>query len=197
MTISTRIAAQVDRFEKIESNLSNSQASMHVATEQMTIVLKEQDLLERATVAIQQARPLLSASSIKQCEELANSAIEAVFDLSYTVEYSVMDSKFYLNKGDGNLTDLANAEGGGLISVISFVFQVYLLIKMGKRRFLAYDEAFTQISTKYFYNFFDFLKKLGSDLDIEILLVTHDTRVTQDMVDHDYFFEDGIANQVK
>lgn len=186
----------MSRYEDLSRNLDIAVASARDAQKQMEVILQEQDLLERTTVAIQQSRPLLSANSIKQCEELANSAIESVFGLPYKVEYSVDEGRFTLNKGEFS-TDLADAEGGGFIAVISFVFQVYLLMKMGKRKFLAFDEAFTQISDAYFGNFMQFVDHLCKDLGIDILLVTHDQRVEPEMVSHDYLIKEGKAFKVK
>ena len=68
---------------------------------------------------------------------------------------------------------------------------------MKKRKFLCFDEQFTQISDAYFNNFFSFLKALSRDLEVDILLITHDKRIEDDMVDHLYVMEDGVAHKIK
>ena len=70
-------------------------------------------------------------------------------------------------------------------------------MKLKKRRFLCFDEQFTQISDEYFENFMAFLKVLSKDLNVDILLVTHDKRIEDDMIDHLYVMEDGIARKIK
>ena len=42
-----------------------------------------------------------------------------------------------------------------------------------------------------------FLKVLSKDLDVDILLVTHDKRIEDDMIDHLYVMEEGIARKIK
>lgn len=192
MDIIHKVVKHIEDYETIQSQLTIDQASMKAYNDQMIVINKDAEMLEKATLAIQQVRPLLAASSIKQCEELANSAIESIFGFNYKVEYDVEDGRFMLNKGTFS-TDLAESEGGGIIAVISFVFQVYLLVKLEKRKFLAFDEAFVQISDLYFPQFIEFVSKLCKDLEIDILLITHDQRIEEEMVDHDYLIKDGIA----
>lgn len=191
-----RANQHLSNYDKLHSDKVVQEASLENANKQMLKILQEQELLEKATLAIQKVRPLLAANSIKQCEELANSAIESVFGFPYKVEYDAEEGRFMLNHGEFS-TDLAESEGGGLIAAISFVFQVYLLIKMERRKFLAFDEAFVQISDEYFPNFIAFLNKLCEDLGIDILLITHDKRIEQDMVTNDYLIKDGTAIKQK
>lgn len=172
------------------------QSQVLVARAKMDEIIKEQDLIERTMVALKQVKPLLSASSIKQCESLANSAISSVFGFPYTVEYNIESQRFILNKGEYS-TDLADAEGGGLVTVISFVFTVYLLVKLDKRRFLAFDEAFTQVSDKYFPAFIQFINQLCRDLQVDILLISHDQRISIEDVDLAYLIENGQSKRLK
>lgn len=192
--------AVVKRLQKEYNDLITSrdhiQNTVNVSNQKLKEVLEEQDLLERTTIALQQAKPLLSASSIRQCEKLANSAISSVFGFDYTVEYNVETNRFLLNKGNF-VTDLADAEGGGMVTVISFVFVVYLLVKLGKRRFLAFDEHFTQISDKYFPSFIEFVRTLCKDLNLDILLISHDQRIQPDDVDRCFIIENGKSKRVK
>ena len=190
------INRQKDRINKLRARKEAVVATLLSANDQMDKILQEQNLLEQTTVALQQAKPLLSASSIKQCEALANQAISSIFELPYTVEWNVENQRFYLNKGDYQV-DLVEAEGGGLNCVISFVFQVYLLVKLGKRRFMAFDEAFTQVSDKYFPSFIRFIRQICKDLDCDITLVSHDSRIHMDDVDHCFLIEDGKSKMLK
>lgn len=194
--LQNRVQAQLSRYHELTNLLNSTKLALVESQKVMDKVLSEQNMLERATVAIQQARPLLSVSSIKQCEELANSCIQSVFEFPYTVEYDAESSRFKLNKGD-YVTDLADAEGGGIATVIGFVFNVYLLAKLGKRKFLAYDEAFYAVSDKYIANFIEFVRVLCRDLNIDLLLISHDERIQPDMVDHVIRIEDGVSKKLK
>lgn len=195
-SLSDRIEYQLRRYNCLQDTKNHVEVTLSSAHRQMDKILLDQNLLERTTVAIQQARPLLSISSIKQCESLANSAISSVFNLPYTVEYDVESQRFLLNMGSFK-TDLVDSNGGGLATVVSFVFNVYLLVKLGNRRFLAFDEAFTAISDIYIDAFISFVKQMCRDLGVDLLLVSHDARISVDDAHRAYLVENGFTKRIK
>lgn len=194
--ISKIVEIKLRSFELLKQERDRIQKSLEVTQGQMDAILVEQDLIARSMLVLQQAKPLLSASSIKQCEELANSAISSVFGFNYTVHWDAEAKRFLLNK-DGFEVDLSEDCGGGLVTVVSFVFTVYLLVKLGRRRFLCFDEAFTQVSADYLPSFIEFVKTLCADLEIDILLISHDARIDIGDADTAYRIEDGAAIKLK
>lgn len=159
-------------------------------------LLKQQNMLEQSRVAIDQARPLLSAESIKQLEALANTALSTIFDIQAEVSYDVESKRFVLRDGD-NVCDLADANGGGIVTVLSEVFSLFLLVKQGCRRIVVHDEQFYAVSEQYFDAFWNFLKKAYTDLGIDALIISHDARLTPDMVDRVYRIENGKSIRLK
>ena len=141
-----RCNEQLLRYDRINADIRRVQTIVDNAERSLADINSERELIERSLLALKQVRPLLSGSSIKECEDLANSAIKSIFGFSYTVEYDLESNRFVLNKGEYS-TDLSEAEGGGIITVISFVFLVYLIVKLNKRRVIFLDEAFTQVLT--------------------------------------------------
>lgn len=81
--------------------------------------------------------------------------------------------------------------------MLSFIFDLFLLIKQGGRRLLVYDEAFQAVSSEYYDDFIKFMVKACKDLNIDLLCVTHDARLTPDMVDHAYRIENGKSIKLK
>lgn len=159
--------------------------------------LKEQlVLIEKTQQALKDVLPLLLRNSITECEELANKAIQQVFGLDYKVRWDAEGSRFILDKGD-MVTDLVEGEGGGMSTLISFVFTVFLLNKMGKRKFMAFDEAFTQVSATYFPQFLDFVRELCHTLEVDLMLISHDQRITLDDVDTAYRVENNTITRIK
>lgn len=183
-------------FDALDKEVRFTKISFEEAKKQMSSVLEEQRLLNSATETLQRVKPLLSKSSIEQCQKLASMAIKAVFNEDYSVVYHSEDGRFYLDKG-GFMTDIATSEGGGINSIVSFVFQVYLIIKLKKRRVLFLDEQWSGISTPQLMKFLEFVRQLCHDLDFQCLLITHDARITEDLVDHQFIIEDGISKRVK
>lgn len=196
MDLSTRISKANAQFNDLCANARQVETQLLTAQQQMDRIVLEQGVIERAAVALTMAKPLLSASTIKQAESLANSAISSIFRQPWTVSYDVESSRFVLNK-DGYDTDLADSQGGGLVTVVSTVFSIYLLMKLGKRRFMALDEAWTQVSSEYFPRFMAFIKKMCADLHLDILLISHDVRISDEMVDHIYEISDGVSKKLK
>ena len=99
--------------------------------------------------------------------ELADMLYRMIPDgLTYQEASEILEDDV-LNKGDYS-TDLSEAEGGGIITVISFVFLIYLIVKLNKRRLIILDEAFTQISDAYFDKFIEFVNQLCTDLGFDI-----------------------------
>lgn len=195
-TLEQRCNAQNLRYEQLNANIFHIENVIRTTESELAKITNEKELIERASLALKQVRPLLSGSSIKDCEQLANSAISSIFGFDYTVEYDLESNRFVLNKGDYS-TDLSEAEGGGIITVISFVFLIYLIVKLNKRRLIILDEAFTQISDAYFDKFIEFVNQLCTDLGFDILLVSHDQRITVDSVQHAYLISNGESKKIK
>ena len=183
-------------YGELQSEIRHVENVVSAAEDELEKIRTERDLIERTSDALKKVRPLLSGSSIKDCEGLANSAISSIFGFDYKVEYDMESNRFVLNKGE-YATDLSEAEGGGIITVISFVFLIYLIVKLGKRRVIFFDEAFTQISDAYFEKFIAFVNQICDDLGFDILLVSHDQRITVDSVKHAYLISDGKSNKLK
>lgn len=196
MNVIERYRKLADSREKLKSNFSLLSSQLTQALKQIDEINEEKRLLENSLQALKDVKPILSANSIEQCEKLANSALATIFETDATLKYSSEEGRFIIDEGDYS-TDLKEGNGGGYLAVISLVFNLFLLMKLKKRRFLCFDEQFTQISDEYFENFMSFLKVLSKDLDVDILLVTHDKRIEDDMIDHLYVMEEGIARKIK
>lgn len=196
MNVIERYRKLADSREKLKSNFSLLSSQLTQALKQIDEINEEKRLLENSLQALKDAKPILSANSIEQCEKLANSALATIFETDAILKYSSEEGRFIIDEGDYS-TDLKEGNGGGYLAVISLVFNLFLLMKLKKRRFLCFDEQFTQISDEYFENFMSFLKVLSKDLDVDILLVTHDKRIEDDMIDHLYVMEEGIARKIK
>lgn len=203
MITSYRQLTSVERFKKLQvkreqllSDIKFANTQLVEAQNQAEKLMIEQQKILNSLQAIKDAKPILSAQSIEQCEKLANSALETIFETDAKVKYSAEEQRFVLDKGDFD-TDLVAGNGGGYLAVISFIFNLFLLMKMKRRRLMIFDEQFTQISDAYIGRFYEFVRKICQELNIDCLAVTHDVRVEDDMVDHVYLLEDGKTIKIK
>lgn len=195
--IHTRVQQAKTNYETLIKNHESDVARLNELGEQITKIREEQALLETSKTVMDEAKKILTKTSLEYCERLATVAVKTIFSLSAEVKYSVTDGKFYLMFDDGMVSDIAGDEGGGIKTVISFVFSLYLVIKSNSRRVMFFDEAWTQVSAEYFPAFIAFVKQICVELGFEILLVTHDERITLNDVDTAYFMEKGVCKRIK
>ena len=156
----------------------------------------EQEVCVKALQALKDIRPLMAASSIEKAENLANYALQTIFETTDTLKFVDEDQRFVVQTSEGE-TDLLSGNGGGYQAVISFIFQLFLLTKSKSRLFMAMDETFTQLSDQALQRFIDFLRSLCASMDMDVLLITHDQRIEIEAVDHCYFVQDGKTILVK
>ena len=180
----------VEDITRREIGVANLKAQIKAANDRLGLIDEAQTVLKEKCL------PVLTRNSIVECEELANKAIQQVFGLDYKVEWDVEGSRFLLNNGE-YVTDLVDGNGGGISTLISFVFNVFLISKTGSRRLMVYDEAFTQVSAQFFPMFIKFVRDLCKTLNIDLLLISHDQRITADDVDHVYRVENNTIKKLK
>lgn len=195
--IHTRVQQAKTNYETLIKNHESDVARLNELGEQITKIREEQAILETSKTVMDEAKKILTKTSLEYCERLTTVAVKTIFNLPVEVKYSSTDGKFYLMFDDGMVSDIAGDEGGGIKTVISFVFSLYLVIKANSRRVMFFDEAWTQVSAEYFPAFIAFVKQICVELGFEILLVTHDERITLNDVDTAYFMEKGVCKRIK
>lgn len=192
----TRLANYKSRYQEVVHSHNFNVDLLENQLKKQKKIREEQDLAVRSLQALKDVRPLLAVSAIKQAEDLANSALKAIFDFPAQLQYDEEDGRFYILHPEGE-ADLQEGSGGGLQAVVSFVFQTFLLMKEGARHFMAFDEAFTQLSDEALVRFIEFVNTLCEQLDFDIILISHDSRITPEMCRHLYRIEEGHAVKEK
>lgn len=184
------------RFNALKSLCDQTAKELESSEEELRKIENEQVICNRSRDYMELAKQKITASPLKHCEHLLTSAVQTVFNKPYQVKYSEEAERFVLDKGEFEV-DIATAEGGGLISLISFVLNIYLILKKGTRRILIYDEQFTNVSIEFYDRFIQFMMCITKELKFDILLVSHDVRLTDDLVDHVYYIKEGVSQKVK
>lgn len=70
--------------------------------------------------------------------------------------------------------------GGGLSSVQSLILRLLVLLKSGMARYLILDESLAALSADYVPTCAEFLRKMCDELDVNVLLITHN----KDFLEH-------------
>lgn len=198
MALTTLQRYNILRKKQLEltNKVSVLRTQLNMSKSKLDEVTKEQELIAQSLQALKDVKPIIANNAIQQCERLANTALRTIFNLDKVIVYSANDAKFLLKDPEGNYEALKE-QGGGIITVISLIFNLFLLKKLNSRQFLMFDEAFYAISDAYMPAFMEFLHQLCKDLELDLLLISHDVRISPDMVDHIYVINNGISSKVK
>ena len=118
--------------EQAQRDFKSAFSKAKAAKEALDKTAYEQEVCVRALQALKDVRPLLAASSVEKAENLANYALQTIFLTSDKLAFIEEDQRFVIQTPEGD-TDLLSGNGGGYIAVISFIFQIFLLMKSKSR----------------------------------------------------------------
>lgn len=183
--------------ELAEVQCVSSQQRLKSLSQDLAVVQEEGVLLSACLSHMGAVKELLTKNSLRQCEELATLGVQTIFGLTARVVYDMDRGQFCLEYDNGRRSDLTSSQSGGVVTVISFVFAVYLILKLGCRRLMLWDEAWMAVSSAHYPRFIEFVNQICSDFGFDILLVSHDARLTDDMVNRAYIMEGGHARRQK
>lgn len=92
--------------------------------------------------------------------------------------------------------DIADAHGGGLVNIVSVIYQILVLslVKPRQRRILFLDEPFRNVSEEYLEATAEFVRQLNRKLGIQIVLISHRKQMVDigDVV-YDFSLNNGIT----
>lgn len=121
---------------------------------------------------------------IKSIRTLLNKAIKTIFydeDYDIKIDYSDKKINFILidnNKKDSNdlplEIDIDDACGGGIITVIGFILQIFIIESLDLNKIIFIDEGFMALSYKYRPLLYEFINEFSIKSGLKILLISHD-----------------------
>lgn len=180
-----------DRLAAVEQDVARERAVFDSMREQGTELLARAKAAGDEAAMYEQACALLSRYADARQEEvherlegLVTRGLQAVFeeDLTFHIKTKTVgkrvDTEFVLRSThDGQMieTGIMDARGGGVAAVTGFLLQVILLILHGAPRVLFLDESFAQVSADYEPRLAAFMDELATDLQLQIVMVTHST----------------------
>lgn len=173
------------------------------------LIQRERDLvaeishLSREDVLLEKVGELFKHLLNKYVYEYAESfskivteGLQAIYhdqDIQFHIEVEQKRGKVWANfmvEQNGVKASPLEAFGGGVSSVVSLLLRILVLLKADLARYLILDESLAALSSEYVEGCGHFLRKLCSDLDVNILLITHNEDFV-DLADHAYM---GSAN---
>ena len=151
--------------------------------------LEEINLLK---LSYEQLEKIISDSNkhyINRIKSILNKAISTIFyDEDYYINIIVEDKKLNFMLVDNNNTDdkgtplevdLNDACGGGIITVIGFILQLFTIEMLQVNKIIFIDEGFMALSESYRPLFYDFINEFCESTGMIVLLVSHDELVKE------------------
>lgn len=184
-------------------NLLDQQAQINKDIEgtKSRIVVRESSLEVIRTIMTE-----LSVEGVKALAQLIQDGLNIVFnDRDYKVEIEVEDKRgtkqleFYLIEtieGEVVKSNIRDSVGGSIISVVSFITQVYYIKQSNAVSVIFMDEAFADINKMYYENLFQLMSVFRDKMGFKYLLITHMDEVLP-YADSVYQIRNGIVEKVK
>ena len=149
----------------------------------------------KAVAFCDQLIEVMNSASVEDIEKLITEALQTIFDKPYKFKMNPQVKRgnmtYSFTLGD-NETDIMDAEGGGIVQVISLLMRI-VTISISKpklQKILVLDESLGMLSAEYISNASKSIKDLGSKLGFTIVLVTHQQQFV-DEADAAYKIEHG------
>lgn len=150
--------------------------------QRMVVVESDLDYTQKVVDLLQLTAEATRANSVSTITNIVNGALKSIFhdrNYEFVVELNTKRgasaASFFIKEGTSqfSLTD----RGGGLIDVVSISLRIaYLVLHRSKqRRLLVLDESLKHLSKEYVPQAAAFLKQISKELDLKILMVTHNS----------------------
>ena len=115
-----------------------------------------------------------------QIEDIINQGLSFIYrddSIKVTVSTEVKANKlnFIINVSDPKITssNLEETFGGGVLATIAFLLKVITNVLHKNENFMIFDESLTFVSKHYQENLSSFIKKLCNDLNLTLILISH------------------------
>lgn len=126
---------------------------------------------------------------INSIKTLLNKAISTIFyDENYIINIDYQDKKINFILIDKNQLDNENnpleididdACGGGIITVIGFILQLFIIESLELNKIIFIDEGFMALSEKYRPLLYEFINEFSKTSGLKVLLISHDELVKE------------------
>lgn len=119
------------------------------------------------------------AKNVDAISDLVTTGLHHIIDdqtIKFTIKPDHKASRIemqFLVEQDGFSGDPLDSFGGGATAIISFILRVAVMSRVNCSNLLILDESLSALANVYVPGCADFLRKISEELDINILMVTH------------------------
>ena len=135
--------------------------------------------------------------SKEQIESIVSSCLSLIFEkpMKFIIDRREMRNKssaeFYVLENEDDIPyNILESKGGGVVDIISLSLRVAFLMKYHPQIQgpLILDEPAKHVSKDFIFNVADFLQKVSTDFNRQIILISHDEHLAS-MSDRSYYIE--------
>lgn len=165
------------------------------------------ELVHNTLIAVKLILEKITHENKARLELFVTEALQRIFtDKNYAIELEVRDDTKrpainILLVENGVKQDIRDSVGGGIVTTLGLLFQIYYLEVYELNKIIFIDEGLKEVSktnlnetsVNYLNNLLLFLKDLSRERQYKIVVVTHDDSV-KDIADVVYQVKDGEVN---
>jgi DNA repair exonuclease SbcCD ATPase subunit len=181
-------------YNNLKGDVSSLGATIQSYTTEVNKLKATKTLNDEATQCMKAVLPVITSTSTGNFIEICSKVLSSVFDRPVEVRFDANDISIVSPEG---VSSLKSANGGGYKMVVSFIASIFMILKANSRRFIVFDEAFTQLDDTALERFMQVVRGFCAQLGFDILLVTHDPRISTDWTDTNLLIMDGAVKNVK
>ena len=166
---------QLAEFDHAQRQVAQEREALHAAKQMTEDCAQAQQLVQGIAEAVQQRAHVQIAAVVTRCLKAVFGPQAYEFKIDFVQARGKTEAHLKLERDGLVMDDPLNEAGGGVIDVASFALRVacLLLSLPRKRRLLCLDEPMKMLSKNHALAVGELLLTLAEELDIQIILVTH------------------------
>lgn len=177
--LQTRLADLDRRMTGLQALRDERARQLKAIESQVRHLITETELTEQVESVLIQVSQKVLAESTESIDQLLTTGIRLVFDdqnLTFKTSVDRYRGKtaicFHLLE-NGQEAPIMEGYGGGVIAIVGVLLRVITIVTLKLRRVLFLDETLSHLADVYVPNASKLLKKIATELDFTILMVTH------------------------
>lgn len=197
-------------YKYLISEAETKQSDYNTLLQETNELITVSDALKNILVAVKLILEKITFENKARLELFATNAMQQIFtDKDYSVELEIKeDTKRpainILLVENGIKQDIKDSVGGGIITTLGLLFQIYYLEVYELNKIIFIDEGLKEVSktnlnettVDYLTNLLNFLKALSQERNYKVVVVTHDESVKQ-IANQVYVVRNGEVNKIK
>jgi len=187
------------RVETAHTMLQEQEVNLQTKIEELH---HEDVLLEKVSALFKHLLNKYVYEYAESFSQIITEGLQSIYhdqDVRFDIEVEQKRGKVSVNfvvEENGVRANPLEAFGGGVASVVSLLMRVLVVLKADMARYLILDESLASLSEEYVEPCGDFLRKLCSELGVNILLVTHNAAFV-DQCDNAYMGSTDVNERLQ